>query len=264
MVALLEPVMTDRVKAFPVVRVIDAGCGSSYLTYLLAWCFVHRWKHPAQLLGVDRNAQVIQKCRERLALTDLGDVLRFEAAPLAGLDVAEAWKRAFGGDGGRAHALFALHACDTATDDALAIGVAQKSDFIAVAPCCQAELARKWSGLAGAHAPGAFAPLWSSPHLRRDAGSTMTDALRTLLLRGCGYEVTPMEFVPSQHTPKNTLLRAVRRGNYRKEALAQYVALRAATGGAGIKLEELLAEEHRQRLHEVASQPIAPPPAEPE
>jgi hypothetical protein len=77
--------------------------------------------------------------------------------------------------------------------------------------------------------------------------------MRTLLLRGSGYEVTPMEFVPSTHTPKNTLLRATRRGNYRRESLVEYAALRAATGGAGIALEAALPEEHRARLASAAS-----------
>jgi hypothetical protein len=81
----------------------------------------------------------------------------------------------------------------------------------------------------------------------------MTDTFRTLLLRGAGYEVTPMEFVPSTHTPKNTLLRAHRRGNYLREAIAEYVSLRAASGGVGIRLEDLLPEEHRARLEAAAS-----------
>jgi hypothetical protein len=255
MVALLEPAMLDLTKAFPTVRVLDAGCGSSYLTYLLAWCFLHRWKHPAQILGVDRNVQVIQKCRDRMGMVGLDAVLRFESGPIAGLDFAATWAKAFGGEPDpslRPHALVALHACDTATDDALALAVRLRADFIAAAPCCQAELARKWSALAGEHAAGAFAPVWNAAHLRRDLGASMTDTMRTLLLRGCGYEVTPMEFVPSTHTPKNTLLRATRRGNYRRESLVEYVELRRATGGAGIALEDSLPEDHRARLAQIA------------
>ena len=64
--------------------------------------------------------------------------------------------------------------------------------------------------------------------------------MRTLLLRGCGYDVTPMEFVPSTHTPKNTLLRAVRRAPRDDEAFAQYVELRDALGGVGLGLEKML------------------------
>ncbi len=259
MVALLEPAMLDLTKAFPTVRVLDAGCGSSYLTYLLAWCFIHRWKHPAQILGVDRNDKVIQKCRERMGMVGLDAVLRFESGPIAELDFAATWAHAFGGEADaslRPHALVALHACDTATDDALALALRLRADFVAAAPCCQAELARKWSELAAEHKHGPFAPVWNAAHLRRDLGASMTDTMRTLLLRGCGYEVTPMEFVPSTHTPKNTLLRATRRGNYLRTALVEYVALRSATGGAGIALEACLPEEQRARLAQVESSPL--------
>jgi SAM-dependent methyltransferase len=252
MVALLAPAMEQLIRAHKVVRVLDAGCGSSYLTSLLAWCFARVWRHPAQILGVDRNAQVIAKCRERASLTpELADVLRYEATRLEELEPSRAWAAAWAGEEDpqlRPHAVIALHACDTATDHALALGVRLGADFIAAAPCCQAELARGFAQLAAAHAKGPMAPIWHSPHLRRDAGATLTDALRTLLLRGAGYEVTAMEFVPSTHTPKNTLLRAERRGRYWQPAFLEYAALRAAIGGVGITLEGLLPDEHRERL----------------
>ena len=253
LVALVEPAFVDLTRQFNLVRILDAGCGSSYLTFLVAWCFANRWKHPAEILGVDRNEAVIKKCAERAALAGLPETLRFAAAPLEGLDFAATWKTAFGTetDPGRPNAVLALHACDTATDHALALAITLKADFIGVAPCCQAELARKWGAMAGANQDGDFGPVWRSPHLRRELGATTTDALRTLLLRGCGYEVTPTEFVPSTHTPKNTLLRAHRRGAFLRDALAEYAALRRVTGGAGIALEELVPAEHRARLSEM-------------
>lgn len=244
MVALLEPFFVDLAARHPVVRVLDAGCGASYLTLLLGWCFAHRWRHPAQVVGVDRNPDVIERCRHSARMALLDGVVRFEVAPLAGLDVATTWERAFGDGRAGLHALVALHACDTASDDALALGVAEGADFIGVAPCCQAELARRWAELSEGGAPGPFAPLWASPHLRREAGATLTNALRALLLRGCGYEVTAMEFVPTAHTPKNTLLRAVRGG---PGGLDEYQALRDALGGPSLHLEQVL----RARLGEL-------------
>ncbi len=250
LVTLVEDAIGDLCRAFPTVRVLDAGCGSSYLTFLLAWCFSNRWRHPAELLGVDRDARVITKCRERALAAGLGDGLRFEALALSELDWAEAHARHFAHaePPTRPHAVVALHACDTATCDALAKAITLEADFVAVAPCCQAELARGWSALAGEQTDGAFAPIWRAPQLRRELGASVTDAMRLLLLRGCGYEVTATEFVPSSHTPKNTLLRGVRRGRYLMDALSQYAALKAATGGIGIRLEELLPPEHRERL----------------
>ena len=75
--------MRDLMAAQKPVRILDAGCGSSYLTFVVAWRFVHRWQHPVQILGIDRNAAVIHKCRRRdTARIGLEDVLRFEAAEL--------------------------------------------------------------------------------------------------------------------------------------------------------------------------------------
>lgn len=242
MVALLEPLMLDLVRAHPVVRLLDVACGKSYLALLLAWCFQHRYHHPVQVLGIDRNRELIDKCRDRVPLVQLEPVLRFEATHIEDLDLERAWAAAFGPQSApvQVHGLVALHACDTATDDALALGARLGAEVIAVAPCCHAELARHWSALDQARAPGAFAPIWASPHLRREAAATMTDALRTLLMRAAGYVVTPMEFVPSSHTPKNTLLRAVCHHSSSADALQSYLTLRAALGDAPIRLEGLL------------------------
>ena len=254
MVRMLETFMLDLAGRHEQVRLLDAGCGSSYLTLLLAWCFKHVWRSPAWIVGVDRNAAIIRRCRERAELADLGDMLRFEPTAIDALNPATL-RPPGRATGGRLHALVSLHACDTATDDALAQGVALGVELLAVAPCCQAELSRKWSALAEAGASGALAPLWGTPHLRRDAAATITDLLRTLLLRGCGYSVTPMEFVPSEHTPKNTLLRAVgRSGDSDREALEQYARLREALGGAGIRLEQILPAPHDEVLREALAQ----------
>jgi hypothetical protein len=249
MVALLEPLFLSLKQRHATVRVLDAGCGSSSLTMLLAWCFRHRWRHRAEILGVDRNEKIIARCRERAQMADLEELLRYEASSLDELDVGEVWRRRFAaeGDQPRLHAVVALHACDTATDDALGLGLALEAELIAAAPCCQAELAQAWAALAAEERPGAFSPIWASPHLRREAGATMTDALRTLLLRGCGYEVTAMQFVPTAHTPKHTLLRAVRQAETRG-SFDSYLALRDALGGVDIRLAALLPPEQRRRL----------------
>lgn len=251
MVLLLEPFLRRVAAGRSAVRLLDAGCGRSYLTLVLAWCFRHRWGRPAELLGVDRDPVVVRRFRKRAALVDLDEALRCEVAALEDLDVPAAWARAFGASPPAdppLDVLVALHACDTATDDALALGVRLGAELIAVAPCCQAELAQGWAALAEAGAGGPFAPIWRSNHLRREAGATLTDALRTLLLRGCGYEVTAMEFVGSSHTPKNTLLRAVRIGLPDPEAFAEYAALRRAVGGVEIRLARRLPEPHRTLL----------------
>jgi SAM-dependent methyltransferase len=226
MIALLEPLMLDLAAAHPRVEVLDLGCGSSHLTLLLAWCFLHRWKHPAAVRGVDRNPALVEACRQRAEDAGLGDAVDLRAAWIGDLQAE------------RAHAVVALHACDTATCDAIAFAIGHGADLIAVAPCCQAELSRRWSETETRDP--ALAPIFSSPHLRRELAATTTDAMRMLLLRASGYRTTAMEFVPSPHTPKNTLIRAVRTSVPDPEARQQHEALVARFGGARIRLGELL------------------------
>ena len=136
----------------------------------------------------------------------------------------------------RPHAVVALHACDTATDDAAAQGIKLKADFIAVAPCCQAELARKWKEFADTGAVSPLKAAFHNPHLRREIAAHMTDLARVLILRGHGYEVTTTEFTMSHATPKNTLIMATRRGNYHKESQSEYAEFVRHLGGAEISL----------------------------
>jgi SAM-dependent methyltransferase len=236
-------------RSYDVVRVLDAGCGRSYLALLIAWCFQNRYRHPVEVLGVDRNRDLIETCRRRAPQAGLESSLRFEHGSIDRLDVARAWAQAFGAreEAPQIHVLVALHACDTATDDALGLGISLDARMIATAPCCHAELARKWRELQPGTAADPWEPIRRAPHLRREAAATVTDAMRTLLLRSAGYDVTPMEFVPSEHTPKNTLLRAMRRGGPSAEAWQEYTDLRQALGGPGIRLEELLSELNESR-----------------
>jgi hypothetical protein len=232
------------------VRVLDLACGNSYLTFTIATSLKRRIGRPAQILGVDRNTRLIEACRERAWRLGMDDVLRFESSMIDRIDIEHAWQRAFGEPAGepRAHLLVALHACDTATDDAIALGLSMGVPAFAVVPCCQGELAKTWSSMTSAVQAGAFSPIWQWPHLRREVAATMTDALRTLLLRGCGYDASPIEFVPSAHTPKNTLIRAHRTSEGSPALFRDYVALRDALGGARVRLEEILPEPHRSNL----------------
>jgi SAM-dependent methyltransferase len=226
MVALLGPALRELRAKHETIRIVDAGCGRSYLTLVLAWVAQHTWGRRLEVIGVDRNPAIIDECRRRAELAGLDDVARFEVGAVAEVDARGT------------HGVIALHACDTATCDAIALGVGAGAEVIAVAPCCQAELARAWSQLAERGDAGAFAPVWGAPHLRRETAAMVTDTMRALLLRARGYETLAMEFVPSEHTRKNTLIRAIARGAAGEAARADYEALRAATGGAGIALAD--------------------------
>jgi hypothetical protein len=233
MVTLLGPALAALRARHSRLVLVDAGCGRSYLSMLLAWCGRHRWDQVIEIVGIDRNPDLIDDCRRRAALAGLDDVMTFIAGTVedAGAHLAAA-----------PHGVLSLHACDTATCDALALGVRLGAELIAVAPCCQAELARGWAAKAEAGDAGAFAPVWRAPHVRRELGAELTDVMRALLVRAAGYDVAAIEFVPSAHTRKNTLIRALRQGEAGGDpaARAEYEALVAATGGVGLALADRL------------------------
>ncbi|WP_186647962.1 class I SAM-dependent methyltransferase [Fluviispira vulneris] len=228
---LLEEHFAELIKRHKVVRILDAGCGKSYLTFLLAWCFKEKWNHSVEIIGVDTNTKIINDCKQRAQNLGFSDILKFETASL----FTYKWTHEK-----RPNAVIALHACDTATDMALALAIKEKADFIAVAPCCQAELARKWKENKITHP---LTPVFNTPQVRREIAAQFTDMFRISLTRANGYEVTATEFVPSTHTPKNRLITCIRRGNNLETAEKEFLSMKDHLGGASILLEELLQKE---------------------
>lgn len=230
LLGFLTPALEELAERLPAGRplhVLDAGCGRSALGFLVAWWF-DRQGRAIRVLGIDRDADAIAGCRERAALLGLpglsfevGDLDAIRADPTDALQPLE----------GRVDALLALHACDTATDVALALAVDANAPFVAVAPCCQAELARAWTEAGTDH----LGPLHANPHFRRTMGATVTDAMRTALLAEAGFEVRAVEFVEAHHTPKNTLIYGHRRDGVGDRAV--YDGLKERSGGIGIALE---------------------------
>jgi hypothetical protein len=248
MVAALGPSIRELVAARArhasdaPIRVIDAGCGRSYLTLLLAHTFKNSFGVPVEVLAVDRNEALVEESRRRTELAGLSAQVRHRACALDALDGRSAFAQAFsyGPEGVSIDAVVGLHACDTATDDAIVLGVRAGATLLALTPCCQAELAARWKALAD-RSVGAFAPIHRSPHLRRETAALVTDTMRGLLLRAAGYQSWVLELVPTEHTPKNLLLRAMRRDAPDPDAIRAYEALRESTGGAGITLADRLA-----------------------
>ena len=209
--------------------IIDCGCGRSYLSLLLAWYYRHYLKHNVQIIGLDFNEPVIKQCQKRAAQLELSDLITFKCQNLEQADIPP-----------KINVLLALHACNTATDWALFYGIKAQADFIAAAPCCQAELAAYWEQKTAEKAPGPLAVFMETPHLRRQMAATFTDALRLLLLRIHGYQSRAIEFVPEENSPKNTLLRARLTGELDLEAKMQFKSLVELAGSPCLTLEKLL------------------------
>lgn len=174
-------------------RIVDLGCGNAYLT-LAAVAHLGEWAH---LIGVDSKAQ--SRDHNEAVAARLGWSARTEFlvgdiadAEVAGVDV-----------------VLALHACDTATDDALARAVGWRAAVVLAAPCCHHDIAAQ---LKRADVEPELSLLVRDGIVRERFADTLTDTLRADLMRQRGYRVDVIEFVDSRHTPRNTLLRAIRTG----------------------------------------------------
>jgi SAM-dependent methyltransferase len=231
MLGLLEaPLRALHARLGRPVQVLDAGCGRSYITMVLAWAGAQAGGVPVQVLGVDRRPDVIAASARRCVAAGLDGLARWIVAevdaPQLAAEVVDA--------------VIALHACDRASCDAIALGCARGAALIAVAPCCQAELARGWAALDQLGATGALRPVWTAPHLRRELGAHVTDAMRLVLLRARGYHARAIELVPDAHTRKNTLLIAEPQSDIdaasNQVAWREHDALVAATGGVELQL----------------------------
>jgi hypothetical protein len=168
-------------------RVLDLGCGNSTLDFVIAEA-ARLEGFELRIHGVDRREALVERCRDR-ALQLGWPHLQFSVA-----EIGEA----------------ALHACDTATDDALALAIEAAVPSIFCVPCCQAELARQLGdpGMDDDDDLAVSPALTQHGLLRRAYADALTDALRVDLLEACGYSVQVLEFVSSEHTAKNLLLRA--------------------------------------------------------
>ena len=185
-------------------RVVDFGSGRSYLTFALHHLLTEVHGREVDIAGLDLKEGVVAEC-EALARRLGAAGLRFELGDIAGYDGVEG-----------ADLVVSLHACDTATDAALDRAVHAEARVILAVPCCQHELLPQLDN-------AALAPLLRHGILRERFAAEVTDAARAQLLGAVGYDVQVVEFVELEHTPKNVLIRAVRRPSRdRARSLAEY------------------------------------------
>jgi hypothetical protein len=170
------------------------------------------------IYGVETRPELVQKSRELAAR------LGFERMAFLNLSVAEsATAQELPA---RIDMVTALHACDTATDDAIAFGLQKNARFMVLVPCCQAEVARCLSetkALSLSRTP--LAELWRHPLHTREMGSQITNVLRCLYLEACGYQVTVTELVGWEHSMKNELIIARHTGQRKRAAAERLRAL---------------------------------------
>jgi hypothetical protein len=171
--------------------IVDCGAGKSYLGALLHE-LVLRPAGRGSLLAIEARPELSEQAAQRAARFDQ-QRFRVATGAIAGTAVT-----------GRPSVVTALHACDTATDDALALAIDKAADHVAVVPCCQAEVARQLE--ASRPDDPALAALFAHPLHRRELGSHLTNVVRGLALEAHGYRVTVTELVGWEHSAKNELL----------------------------------------------------------
>lgn len=222
--------LTDSLPSDRPLHVVDFGCGKSYLTFAVHHLLTVIQGRRCQITGLDRRHDVVTTCSEIAARLNLHD-LRFQPGTIASFkpDVPP-------------DLVISLHACDTATDDAVAQAVRWAATGILAVPCCQQELQKLLEG-------SPLPPVTSWGIARERFCALATDTQRATLLDAAGYQTQLLEFIDMEHTPKNLLLRAVRVQSHRPErrlyelqALQQVTDFRQLLRIPPLSLERLLHE----------------------
>lgn len=207
------------------ISMLDLGCGKGYLTFAAYDYLRSRARHEPDAVGIDIKTNVIDLCNQ------ISDDLGFDGLNFLNARIEPDKPR-------KIDILIALHACDTATDDALALGLRSNMEYFFCAPCCQAQIAAQIAER-GPKEGNDFDLITQFPLMRRREADIITDVSRALLLQSFGYEVKFLEFTPLEHTLKNVMLAGKRNPNVdREKAFAEYQQLKAASGFAVHALEE--------------------------
>lgn len=208
----------------PDARIADMGSGKGYLTFALYDFLTQKLGMQPQIMGIELRPALVEFCNK--TAREAG----FEGLHFVAEDIAQ-----YNPD--RLDLLIALHACDTATDLALAKGIHGKASVIVVAPCCHKQVR------ADMHPHNEMAPLLRHGILEERQAEILTDGIRALLLESQGYRTQVFEFISTEHTAKNVMITAVgspREARREKEALEKVKALKTGFGIGEHYLEKLL------------------------
>lgn len=216
---VLPELKADRNAGHPL-RIIDFGCGKSYLTFAVYYYLKVMNGLDVEMTGLDLKADVIRHCNE-LSKKYGYSGLQFSQGDISSYEGAD-----------QVDMVITLHACDTATDFALDKAVRWGARVILSVPCCQHEMN-------GQIQNNLLQPLFKYGILKERFAALLTDALRAELLEQQGYEVQILEFIDMEHTPKNLLIRAVKQKGMKTCTTDSYEALCDALNAHGT-LEKLL------------------------
>ena len=214
----VEPLLQQLAKNNPEFMIVDHGAGKSYLGFILVDLYLRRHAPGACVVGIETRPELIERSR---ILADQSGFAQMQFINVSAADSIQSDLLP-----ARVDMVTALHACNTATDDAIRFGLAKQAQFIVLVPCCQAEVARRLSehkALSLSRTP--LAELWRHPLHTREIGSQITNVLRCLYLEASGYQVTVTELVGWEHSMKNDLIMARYTGQRKRSAAERLRAL---------------------------------------
>jgi len=213
----IEPLLQELSANGHAATLADHGAGKSYLGFIL-YDLYFKQLGRGRIYGIETRAPLVESSQQ------LASELGFERMAFLNMSVADSTRADF--MPARFDVVTALHACDTATDDAIAFGLQKQARAMVLVPCCQAEVAaclRQGKALSLARTP--LAELWRHPIHTREMGSQITNVLRCLYLESQGYQVTVTELVGWEHSMKNELILARHSGRKKRSAAERLGAI---------------------------------------
>ena len=217
LVNFIEPLFNEVLAQNPNPTMVDHGAGKSYLGFIL-YDLLLKQHAAGQVVGIETRAELVEKSRQ------LAEDLHFERMGFQHLSVEESITSDTLPD--TVDIVTALHACNTATDDAIQFGLKKKAKYMVLVPCCQAEVAevlRQHKNESFGKTP--LSEIWRHPIHTREFGSQITNVLRCLQLEAAGYQLTVTELVGWEHSMKNELIIAKYTGQPRKNAQERLEAI---------------------------------------
>ena len=239
----IEPLLQDVLAAHTDVSLVDHGAGKSYLGFILYDLFFKTLENNSHIYGIETREELVQKSRE------LATRLEFPRMSFLNLSVAASTESAQLPE--QIDVVTALHACNTATDDAIEFALKKQAKHIVLVPCCQAEVATVLKKNKAKDLASPLTEIWRHPLHTREFGSQVTNVLRCLQLESHGYQVTVTELVGWEHSMKNELIIATykdlprKRGSERLEEVLATLGLGEMRGRffSPQVMAELLPEE---------------------
>lgn len=202
-VELLEGILDDLPKN-NVINILDCGCGKSYLSFVLNYYLTEVKKRKCHFIGLDHSESVIESSK------NMAKNLGYRNMEFHAVDIKDY------NPNKKVNVVISLHACDTATDMALALGIKIESDIIIAVPCCHREILNQYSS-------PPFKGILEHGVFKARMADILTDGMRTLMLKAKGYKVSVVEYISPLETPKNLMIRAVKENEEDIDAMNEYI-----------------------------------------